>query len=131
MILVDSSVWIDLFKNKHTAQVSFLENIQKTLSHEICISHIIYFEVLRGIASELERKRVERLFENLIFRDYHNENFNTTISIYRLCQQRGFTLSRLGDWLILKTVLDHSLEFLTTDNDFYKLHSVYPFRLIQ
>ncbi len=131
MILVDSSVWIDLFKNKHTPQVDFLENLQKNLSHEICISHIIYFEVLRGIPLELERKRVQKLFKNFIFRDYSNGNFDTLTSIYRLCQQKGFALSRLGDWLIFKTVLDHSLELLTSDKDFYQLNKIYPFSLVQ
>ena len=130
MILVDSSVWIDLFKNKRTPQVVFLENLQKSLSHEICISHIIYFEVLRGIPSDLERKRIQKLLNTLVFCDYHNQNFDNLTSNYRTCRQKGFTLLRLGDWVIFETGLDHSLELLPSDGYFHQLNKIYPFHIL-
>ena len=36
---------------------------------------------------------------------------------------------KLGDWLIVKTVLDHRLTLLTTDKDFSRLQAVIPFSL--
>lgn len=130
MILVDTCVWIDLFKGIQTPQVQFLEEQSLTLSKEICLNHIIYFEVLRGIRSDKQRSRVKIIFQNLKFFDHHNNNFDQLIVIYQKCQKQGFTLSKLGDWLIFKSVLDHSLELLTSDQDFFKLNQIHPFALV-
>lgn len=130
MILVDSCVWIDLFKGKSTFQVLFLENLSLTLSQEICINHIIYFEVLRGIVSNKEQRRVKKIFDRLEFFDHKNKDFDELITVYKKCQQKGFTLTKLGDWLIYKSVIDHSLELLTSDKDFKKLSKIQPFPIV-
>lgn len=129
MIFVDSCIWIDFLKNKKYPQVLFLESCLSKSNPQICLSHIVYFEVLRGIKQELQRKRIEKLFRNFDFFDYKNEDFNKLISIYQLCIKKNFQLSKLGDWLILKTVLDYDLELLTFDKDFYNLYKIYPFKL--
>lgn len=130
MILVDSCVWIDLLKGKSTPQVEYIQNISLTLSHEICINNIIFFEVLRGIRSDKERRKVKNIFNKFEFYNHLDKGFEELVEIYRLCQKKGFTLSKLGDWLIFKSVMDHSLELLTSDDDFKKLNKIYPFPLI-
>lgn len=131
MILVDSNVWIDSLRQKTTPEVQFLSGLQKDLSEEICLSHIIYFEVLRGIPNDLERKRAQKILEGFTFRDYVQDGFWELILLCRSCQRRGLNLPRLCDWLILKTVLDHSLKLLTSDRDFHRMHQIRPFALIR
>lgn len=130
MILVDTCVWIDFFKNRETPEVKFLENLSVTLSDEICLNHIIYFEVLRGIRSDRMHRRVKNIFGRLEFYDHLQQNFDQLIAIYRDCQKKGVTLTKLGDWLILKSVLDHRLSLLTSDRDFQNLNKVHHFSLI-
>lgn len=130
MILVDSCVWIDLFRGDLSPQVKFLKNLSLTLSHEVCLSHIIFFEVLRGIRSDRERRRAKNIFLKFKFFDYLNKDFEKLTEIYMICQKKGFLLPKLGDWLILKTSLDHSLELLTSDKDFKNLNEIYSFPLV-
>lgn len=131
MILVDSCVWIDALQDKKTPEVLFLKHITTSLAADTCLSHIVYFEVLRGISSDRERKKVKNILCELQFLDYVQSDFDELISIYRFCQSKGLTLSKLGDWLIFKTVLDHNVELLTSDKDFHRLNAVYPFKLVQ
>lgn len=129
MILVDSCVWIDLLKGKKTAAVRRLEEIQQKRTPEICINSIVYFEVLRGISSDFERKNVQRSFDLLERRDHFHAGFDHLVSLSLVAQRKGLFLPKLGDWLILKTVLDHSLNLLTSDSDFVRLQKVIPFAI--
>ncbi len=127
MILVDSCVWIDLLRGKETAAVSRLREIRQRLSPEICISGIIYFEVLRGIHSDLERRQVRGQFDKLERRDPLSSGYERLVEISVAAERKGLSLPRLGDWLILKTVLDHSLALLTSDRDFSRLSQIVHF----
>ncbi|MGK5086764.1 PIN domain-containing protein [Bdellovibrionota bacterium FG-2] len=118
MILVDSCVWIDLLKKRKNKHTLLLENLAHNLLEEVCISHVIYFEVLRGITSDLERKKLASSFEKMAFFDFRNDGFDAWIAIYRKCTRSGVNLPRLGDWMIAKTAVDHDLELLTSDQDF-------------
>lgn len=131
MILVDSSVWIDIFRGRKTQASRFLKNIQETNISEICISSIIYFEVLRGIRSDLDRKKIQRDFDHFIRKDYINTGFDKLTSHYQIALRKKLPTSKLGDWLILKTVLDHNLTLLTSDKDFYRIQEIIPFSLIK
>lgn len=129
MILVDSCVWIDLLGKRGTREVRFLQELLLRPRAEICLSHVIYFEVLRGIPNTLERRRIQRIFDRLEFFDYRNSSFVPLIDLVLECRRNGFTLPKLGDWLILKTVLDHSLSLLTSDKHFISLQRFVPFPL--
>jgi predicted nucleic acid-binding protein len=129
VILVDSCVWIDLLKNKNTAPVFFLK---EQLSRPDCglgISHIIQFEVLRGISDNCERMSVQELLGGFAFFDFSNEGFEDLAKTYQHCRKNGFTLPKLGDWLIFKTIRDHHLTLLTSDRDFYQLQQIVAFDL--
>lgn len=129
MLLVDSCVWIDLLKGGDTPAVRRLRAVQSAQSPEICISGIIYFEVLRGIVPDIERKRVQRQFDLLERRECLPGGFHRLVAIAIAAQRRGMTLKKLGDWLILKTLLDHSLTLLTSDTGFHRLQRVVPFAI--
>lgn len=129
MILVDSCVWIDLLRGKITPAARRLKEIQKARTPEICISSIIYFEVLRGISFDLERRKIQTFLDRLEKRDCLAEGFSRLVDFSIAAQRRGCTISKLGDWLILKTLLDHSLTLLTSDRDFYRLQHFIPFPL--
>ena len=129
MLLVDSCVWIDLLKGHETPAVRRLKEVQSNRSPEICINGIIYFEVLRGIASDIDRKRVQQQFDLLERRDFLPSGFHHLVAQALEAQREGSTLKKLGDWLIVKTVVDHSLILLTSDKDFRRLQQYVSFAL--
>jgi len=63
MILVDSSVWIDYFRGKATAQTGLLEGLLD--SQEIAIGDLNFIEVLQGCRVEKDFKEVRRLLGRL------------------------------------------------------------------
>ena len=63
MILVDSSVWIDYFRGKATAQTGLLEG--RLDSQELAIGDLNFIEVLQGCRVEKDFKEVRRLLGRL------------------------------------------------------------------
>lgn len=63
MILVDSSVWIDYFRGKATAQTGLLEG--RLDSQELAIGDLNFMEVLQGCRVEKDFKEVRRLLGRL------------------------------------------------------------------
>lgn len=63
MILVDSSVWIDYFWGKATAQTGLLEGLLD--SQELAIGDLNFMEVLQGCRVEKDFKEVRRLLGRL------------------------------------------------------------------
>ncbi len=129
MILVDSCVWIDLLKGNRTAAVRRLEQIRNHWTSEICINSIIYFEVLRGVFDDLQRKKIQQDLEKLERREFLHAGFDKLIYLLHAARRKGIQLVKLGDWLIIKTALDHNLSLLTSDHDFTRLRQMVPIRL--
>jgi len=51
-ILVDTSVWIDYFRNQSAGFVDFVAELVK--NHEICVPQIVLAELMQGAKSEKE-----------------------------------------------------------------------------
>jgi len=63
VILVDSSVWIDYFRGRVTAQTGLLESLLD--SQELAIGDLNFIEVLQGCRVEREFNEVRRLLGRL------------------------------------------------------------------
>jgi hypothetical protein len=63
VILVDSSVWIDYFRGRATAQTGLLEGLLD--SQEVAIGDLNFTEVLQGCRIEKEFNEVRRLLGRL------------------------------------------------------------------
>jgi hypothetical protein len=117
MILVDSSVWIDFFRNVSTWQTSRLEELLG--DDQVLMGDLILLEILQGYSSEDEASRVEKLLEPL-----------DTISIggrgvaleaarnYRLLRRSGVTVRSTIDTLIATRCISDGLTLLHNDRDF-------------
>ncbi len=64
-LLVDSTVWVDFFRGKETAQTEKLGQCIRD-REDICCCGFVLAEVLQGIREEKEYVTVKRHFENLI-----------------------------------------------------------------
>ncbi len=131
MILVDTCVWIDFLRSRVTPQVQFLHQVQDSPSYEICISGVIYFELLRGIPDKRERMQVQQQLEVLERKDILPGSFEKMLEYDLLCRGRGITLPGVADWLIAQTAIDHNLELLTSDKDFSLILPYVPLKVLQ
>ena len=65
MIIVDSSVWIDYFNGRSSAETDALERLART---RLLVGDLIMAKVLQGFSAEADFRRAERIFAALEFR---------------------------------------------------------------
>ena len=117
MIVVDSSVLIDLFRATRTAEVRRLEQLVD--EDDLILGDLVLYEVLRGARDETEALRlveklsgfvpVEMVGEQVVFRAALN---------YRLLRQRGITIRGMADLLIGTFCILNGHLLLHSDHDF-------------
>ena len=129
MILVDTSVLIDLFKgNNNDAVCDFREIIQQQVPFGI--SSVIYQEVLQGART---RKEYNTLNEYLSSQRFFNPkdhlvSYAGAAEIYFNCRKNGITIRSTIDCLIAQVALEHELLLLHNDQDFTAMSPVIGLR---
>lgn len=125
--LVDSSVWIDFFKQRKTPAV---EQFYRILDNpdNYGITELIYQEILQGA---LHEKDFERLAEYLIsqtffYPKYKQETYRNAANLYYSCRRKGITIRSTVDCLIAQIAIEHDLILLHSDKDFLRINKVVP-----
>ena len=124
-LLVDSTVFIDFFRGRETAQTSRLEQCFQN-GDEICYCGFVLLEVLQGIRDEKELVTVKHQFENLIYLEDDRSTFELGATIYRELRRKGITIRNSIDCLIAATVIQHGVNFLENDRDYKFIDEHYP-----
>ena len=93
MLLVDTTVWIDFFAGKTTAQVSVLE-LMISESEDICVCGIVLTEVLQGIRDDNRYRQTKAHFDNLVFLPMSQATFLHSAEIYRSLRKKGITVRK-------------------------------------
>jgi len=125
LYLVDTSVWIGLFRQNETAATSRLRNI---LEQDISfgISSVIYQELLQGAKEEPDYQKLRAYLGSQQF--YHpKSNINSYISAARIyfdCRRKGVTIRSTIDCLIATVAIEHKLVLLHDDADFRHMAKV-------
>lgn len=117
MILVDSSVWIDILRGRTTRQTELLRGL--TAADEgIAIADLCLYEVLQGVKPESELpKTYERLREFAIL-PVGGEYFAVTAARNsRFLRSRGCQVTPV-DCLLATYCIVNGLRLLTSDKDF-------------
>ncbi len=119
MILVDTSVLIDLFKGVFSEPANKMRHI---LAHQIPfgITSVIYQEVLQGAKSEEEYDLLREYLSSQRF--FHPrdpvKSYSGAARIYFSCRKKGVTVRSTIDCLIAQIALEQKLLLLHNDRDF-------------
>ncbi len=134
MILVDSSVWIDLLRKKPTPQTKRLRDLLQ--SNQAAIAPVIYQEILQGASSSENLVRLREYFSSLPFilpldpiKTYENAG-----ELYARCRRSGITPRSPHDCLIACIAIEYGIPLLHDDRDFEAIARTEPrllFALIQ
>lgn len=127
MILIDTSVWIDYFANRPTAQVGILDACLDE-GETLCICGVILTEVLQGIKYQREYLKVRRFFDELTILSMEREVCVRAADIYRFLRQRGLTIRKPVDCLIAAVALENGLPLLHNDRDFRAVEKHFPLK---
>ena len=117
MILVDSSVWIDFFRNQHTAQAEWLD---RNLDVEgLLVGDLILAEVLRGFKDDRGFNEARRLLGRLQQVSLGGEELAVEAARnFRKLRSRGVTIRGTIDLIIATRCLVDGFRLLHSDRDF-------------
>ncbi len=130
MILVDTSVLIDLFKGASNGPAN---RMREVLGHQIPfgITSVIYQEVLQGAKSDKEYKLLRDYLSSQRF--FHPQDavktYEDAARIYFSCRQKGVTIRSTIDCLIAQIALEQDLALLHNDRDFDAMAPIIKLRL--
>jgi len=117
MILVDSSVWIDLLNNRAAAAVDRLRGLLPSVP--ILVGDLILCEVLQGLRTEAEARLVQRALEQYVLVPLLDPALAIVAAAnYRLLRRRGITIRKTIDLIIGTFCIERGHALLHSDHDF-------------
>lgn len=125
MYLIDTSVWINYFRQKNTPATRYFINL---LDEEIPfgITGIIYQEILQGAASNSDFNHLSEYLGTQRF--YHPKDnlrsYQSAAKLYFDCRRQGITIRSTIDCIIAQIAIENNLILIHDDADFYQLSSI-------
>lgn len=121
MIVVDTSVWIDVLNGRQAEHVARFEQLL-TDGEPLALTEVIYTEILQGLRSEKEVDLVDghlRAFPVLALQGI--DDFRLAAELHRRARQKGVTVRRTLDCLIAAPCVRAGVPIFHNDQDFDRL----------
>ena len=132
MIVVDTSVLVDLFRGRATAATERLQELERT-GTPFAVPAICCQELLQGAKDEREWKLLHSYLEtqDLLLPSDPWSSHVEAARIFFDCRQRGVTIRSSVDCLIAQLVLEVDGTLLHDDEDSERMKSVRPLRTLR
>jgi predicted nucleic acid-binding protein len=123
MIMVDSGVWIDLFKKRINKETDILKDILRK-NENIGINYLVIAEILQGEQNKREYQRIKGILETFDLLEIDYNTILTATDIFRACQKgikqnniTGQTMKTI-DCIIASNCIENNLKLLHNDKHF-------------
>lgn len=123
MIVVDTTVWIDVLNDVDSEKASRCTELLQD-GAPLALTDIVFAEILQGFRHEREARRVEkhlRAFPVLRLEDL--DDFSRAAELYRKARRAGVTIRKTLDCLIAAPCVREGVPILHADKDFDRLAS--------
>jgi hypothetical protein len=129
VIVVDTSVWVDVLGGRRTRQaLRCVELIEG--GEPVALTDVIFTEVLQGLSDQQEAALVERHLRAFpILRLERLDDFSLAAELYRTARAAGMTIRKTLDCLIAAPCVRTGAPLLHRDADFDRLASCTPLRI--
>lgn len=128
MLLVDSSVWIDVIRGGITQGASFLEQRD---DEELAVTGIVFQEVLQGVNDDRIFEDLRNKFLGMLLLEPRElSTYEIAAQLFRRARGSGFTIRKPADCLIAALALEHGALLVHNDRDFIFLSQVEPSLLV-
>lgn len=126
MVLVDTTVWVDLLREQQTAPTRQLRRLLDR--NEAVIAPVIYQELLQGAASPEKLTKLRDYFGELpsLALEDPMATYGAAAELYARCRWRGITPRSPHDCLIAQSAVEHGVRLLHDDRDFAAIAQVEP-----
>lgn len=116
-IIVDTSIWIEYFKN-NPAIADFIE--KNLLEDNICIIGIIVSEIVQGIKNEKEREIIRYNLDAVSYIDMKYTDWIKTGELSNSLRKNGITLP-ITDIAIAAAAIENNMVLATLDKHFSQI----------
>ena len=122
MIFVDSSVWIDYFNGRKSAETTYLNSLLKV--EPIGLGDLVLIEVLQGFRRDRDYTTAKDLLTSLkIFTLGGQDIALKSADNFRWLRKNGITVRKTVDVLIATFCIGENLPLLHSDKDFEAFHT--------
>ena len=130
MYLIDTSVWIDFFRNRPTHGVKLFNQILDG-GFAYGINALIYQEVLQGASSPKDFHKLKDYLSTQRFFHFNDpiKSHENAAHIFFACRQKGITIRSTIDCLIAQTAIENKLILLHSDKDYERIAQVVPLKI--
>ncbi len=129
MIVVDTSVWVDLLRGNEAPGAERAATLIED-GAPVALTDVVLAEVLQGLASERDARRVERHLRAFpILRLDGLDDFVLAAELYRRARRAGVTIRKTLDCLIAAPCVRTGAPLLHADADFDRLASCTELRI--
>jgi len=126
MILVDTSVWIDLLRDRTGDVVQAFE--RKTHGETSVLCRFTQLELLQGAKSEEDWKLLDGHLLSQLYLEATERTWSDAARIFFELRRKGITVRSSVDCCIAQIALEHDAILLHKDADFDRIASVRPLR---
>ena len=117
-VLVDTSIWIDFFRNK---SLPTSQNLLHLLDNDhACTTGIVITELLRGARDEGELKRVRELLKPVLITAPQEKTWEEAGHLAYKLSKKGLTIYTV-DAVIAAIAKENKLALFTTDKHFSQI----------
>ena len=129
MVIVDTTVWIDYFRGRRTAQTRWLDQALGVTRVGLC--DLILCEILQGMQSDADAATVLARMSSFDLLDTGGIDLAVASARnYRRLRARGHTVRKTIDCLIATLCLHDGHELLHNDRDFDPFEAMLGLRVI-
>jgi len=124
MILVDTSVWIEVLKDKiGNVRQKFRE---RTVSEIIVFNRFVQLELLQGAKNENEWRRLDEYLSAQYYLETTENTWRQAARIYFDLRKSGVTVNSPIDCCIANIAMEAQALLLHQDNDFKRIAEIRP-----
>jgi hypothetical protein len=125
VILVDTSVWIEVFRARGPLDLEAVVDFDDVVT---CLP--VIQEVLQGFRDEATQRRARQAMLSLpiVESPLRDDVFLEAVDLYRVARRSGRTVRSSVDCLIAACALRHDLEVLHRDRDYGALSEISTLR---
>ncbi|RME21442.1 MAG: PIN domain nuclease [Deltaproteobacteria bacterium] len=126
MVIVDTSVWVDVFRDSSGKKRKKLERMVDP--EDVAITSFTELELLQGCRNEKEWKLLASYLETQDIIDPRRETWAAAARIYFDLRKKGLTVRSPIDCCIAQLALENRMLLLHNDRDFEKIARIRPLR---
>lgn len=124
MILVDTSVWIDVLRDQEGTLVA---SFRRRISSDICVfSRFTQLELLQGAKNEREWNTLDEYLSTQYYIEASETTWREAARIYFELRRKGITVNSPVDCCIAQIAIESGARLLHRDEDFEKISQIRP-----